>query len=268
MICAMETVVIERSMPATTEKPELSIIIPAYNEERSIEKTVRKTIDALGELTDNYELIIVDDGSKDKTLDELTQFTLNYKKTRIRVIKNGENVGKGFAVKHAAEYSTGKTVVLLDADMEINPSQIKMYVEWLKYYDICIASKRHPRSVYQAPFIRKVMSLAFNKLVNLFVGLNLSDTQSGLKAMCGDDFKRIMNAIVVKRYAYDVEVLAVAKLLNLSVCELPVNIEQNSNFKLRSIISMFMEVLGIAYRLRIIKWYQKNLMKSSGFFPK
>jgi len=214
----------------------------------------------LSEVTNNYELIVVDDGSKDKTYQKALE--ASKRNPRIKVIKNGVNVGKGFAVKHASKYAKGKISVIIDADMEIDPAQIKRYIKVLEKYDMCIASKRHPSSVYKAPLMRKFLSIAFNKLVRLMTGIKLADTQTGLKAIKTSALKKIMDVIVVKRYAYDVEMLAIAQLLNLKIVELPVKIEQSSRFSIRAVINMFIDLLGITYRLRVIRWYQRNLGNS------
>jgi hypothetical protein len=101
--------------------------------------------------------------------------------------------------------------------------------------------------------------VSFNKLVRLLTGVKFSDSQTGFKAINGVCFKRIMNVISVKRYAYDVEVLAIAELLHLRVAELPVTIDQKSMFAARHVVYMAVDLLGIVYRLRVLRWYQKNL---------
>lgn len=242
-------------------KPEISIIMPAYNEEENIEKIIERTEKTLKEITENYELIIVDDGSKDNTYKKALQIAS--KNEKIKIIKNRTNIGKGYAIKHASKYVTGKIVIIIDSDMEIDPEQIKQYIKILKKYDICIASKRHPKSIYKAPIIRKILSITFNKLVRLMTGIKLADTQTGLKAIKTEPFKKIMNIILVKRYAYDVEMLAIAQLLKLKIAELPVKIEQKSKFSIKAVMYMLIDLLGITYRLRIIKWYQKNLEKQN-----
>jgi len=256
----MEQEVIETFETAIKE-PKITIIIPAYNEEENIEKTIQQTENILKEITENYELIIVDDGSKDNTYQKALQ-TVS-KKPKRKVIKNGTNVGKGYAVKRASKHITGNIVTIMDSDMEIDPKQLKQYIQILKNCDICIASKRHPDSIYKAPIMRKILSIMFNKLVRIMTGIKYVDTQTGLKAIKTEPFKKIMNTILVKRYAYDVEMLAIAQLLNLKVVELPVKIEQGARFSIKAVLYMLVDLLGISYRLRVIKWYQKNLDKES-----
>jgi len=245
--------------------PEISIIIPAYNEEEKIEEIIRRVANVISKVTEEYELIIVDDGSEDGTYDKAVK--ISAQDERVKVLRNGRNVGKGYAVKHASKHVTGKTVTVVDADMEIDPEQIRQYITILKEYDMCIASKRHPKSVYRAPVVRKMLSIAFNKLVRLMTGVKFADTQTGLKAVRAEPFKKIMDTILVKRYAYDVEMLAVAQLLKLKIAELPVKIEQKSRFSLKAVMYMLIDLLGIAYRLRIIRWYQKSIEKHEKYKP-
>ena len=231
--------------------------MPAYNEEQSIHAAVRRTLEALQGTADNYEVIVVDDGSADDTYEKVR--SLASQDNHVRLIRNSCNMGKGVAVKNAAGLVRGDSVVVIDADMEIPPEQLQTYVHTLKEYDLCVGSKRHPNSVYNAPLVRKFLSLTFNTTVRILTGVKVADSQTGLKAMRGVHFKKIMKVISVKRYAYDVEILAVAQLMNLKTAELPVRIEQGSGFSQKAIMYMAVDLLGIVYRLRIRRWYQTNL---------
>ena len=235
----------------------VSVVLPAYNEADHIAKVVNRLIDEISRVTTSYELVVVDDGSTDGTLDEVEKMASLNKS--IVPIRNPRNMGKGAAVKSASRVVRGEAVILLDADMDITPSLLAKYEATLRKYDLCMASKRHPESEYRAPVVRKFLSLGFNTLVRLMTGVMYSDSQTGLKAMKGAHFKRIMNMITVKKYAYDVEMLAVAELMGLRIAELPVKINQRSLFSARAVFRMMIDLLGISYRLRVLKWYQKNL---------
>ena len=149
--------------------------------------------------------------------------------------------------------------------MEIDLRRISDYIEALKHGDIVIASKRHSRSQVEVPMSRRILSESFNGLVRLLTGVPLKDTQSGLKAMKKSAFIDIFPRLAVKRYAFDVELLAVANLYNLKVVEMPVNIKLDAKFKPKEMWHMFVDLLGIAYRLRIIHWYQRPLARKNGF---
>jgi dolichol-phosphate mannosyltransferase len=242
---------------------DLSFVVPAYNEEDYIENTLG-TIDAIvmGKKL-SYEIVVVNDGSADGTL--IRAKTYAGKNGHVRVISYCKNAGKGFAVKTGFMKATGNVVFFADSDMEINLSKISDYIEALKHGDIVIASKRHSASKVDVPVTRKILSVCFNVLVRLLTGVPLKDTQSGLKAMKKSVFTNIFPRLAVKRYAFDVELLAVANLYGLKVIEMPVNIKLDAKFKPREMWHMFMDLLGITYRLRIIHWYQRQLPEKNGF---
>ena len=240
---------------------DLSFVVPAYNEEEFIEGTLG-TIDAVimdKELT--YEIVVVNDGSADKTLAKAKMYARN--NGHVRVLSYSKNVGKGYAVKTGFMKAIGNIVFFTDSDMEIDLGKIIDYVQALKNGDIVIASKKHSDSRVTVPLSRRVLSEFFNALVRFLTGVPLKDTQSGLKAMNKNAFKNIFPRLAVKRYAFDVELLAVANLYGLKVVEMPVNIKLDAKFKPLEMWHMFLDLLGIAYRLRIIHWYQRPLPKKN-----
>jgi len=116
-----------------------------------------------------------------------------------------------------------------------------------------------PQSRYEAPFFRKLLSHLFQVLVKIVVGVKATDTQSGLKAGRARPLKRIFSLLSVKRYAFDVELLTVAQLLNYRFVEMPVDISMSAWFSPIEALRMFIDLLGIAYRLKVRKWYQRNI---------
>ncbi|MDG6925606.1 MAG: glycosyltransferase family 2 protein [Nitrososphaerota archaeon] len=237
------------------EQPKISLIMPAYQLADKIEASIFHAKQMLEQLMQNYEVIVVDDGSVDATYENASRLSDD----RVKVIRNSKNQGKGYSFKRGIEESTGAYVILSDADMDVNPSKIALYLEALKKHDIVVASKRLPSSSYSAPLVRKFLSASFNALVDVMMGLRISDTQTGLKAFRSDAIKRIMQFVSVKRYAFDVEVLVVGKLLGYGTIELPVSVSLSKRFSLRNVMYMLIDLLGIFYRYRIIRWYQKNL---------
>jgi len=144
----------------------------------------------------------------------------------------------------------------VDSDLEIDAKQIESYVDALKHGDIAIASKWHTESVVDIPLMRKILGHGFNVFVRLMTGLKLKDTQTGLKAMRKEAFEQIFPRLAVKRYAFDVELLTVAKIYGLKVVEMPVNITMKASFSLREVWKMFIDLLGIAYRLKVLRRYR------------
>jgi dolichol-phosphate mannosyltransferase len=241
---------------------ELSFVVPAYNEEEYIEGTLG-TIDTIvmGKHL-SYEIVVVNDGSADKTLAKARKYA--GRNGHVRVISYAKNVGKGHAVKTGFMNAHGNVVFFTDSDMEIDLEKISDYVQALKNGDIVIASKKHTNSHVNVPLSRKILSECFNALVRILTGVPLKDTQSGLKAMKKSAFTDIFPRLAVKRYAFDVELLAVANLYGLKVVEMPVNIKLDAKFKPIEMWHMFLDLLGIAYRLRVIHWYQRPLPEKNG----
>ncbi|MDH5782857.1 MAG: glycosyltransferase [Candidatus Bathyarchaeota archaeon] len=239
------------------EKPELSLIMPAYNEGDNIKSVIEKVDDIIRQTGLRYELIVVDDGSIDDT--EINVGSYARKNDHVRVVGYKNNVGKGFALRTGFSHAVGDVAVFMDSDADIDPKQVVHYVEALKNADIVVASKWHPQSSVDSPLIRRILSHGFNVLVKLLTGLRLSDTQTGLKAIRRSAFVSVFPRLSVKRFAFDVELLALANLLGLKVVELPINIRLRSLFSFREVWRMFLELLGITYRLRVLRWYQRAM---------
>jgi len=234
---------------------ELSFVVPAHNEEKFIESTLF-TIDEVAKGSLPYEIVVVDDGSKDKTFEKALTFAK--RNGHVKVLRSTKNFGKGDAVKNGFMQAIGDIVVFADSDMEIDLGTVSKYVGALKTCDIAIGSKWHPDSMVNMPLFRRFLSHGFNFFVRLFTGMNLKDTQVGLKAIKRNVFVNIFPRLAVKRYAFDVELLTVARLFNLKVVELPVNIRIERSFNVKELFRMFLDLLGIAYRLRVIRWYERS----------
>jgi glycosyltransferase involved in cell wall biosynthesis len=245
------------------EQIELSFVVPAYNEEDFIEEMLGSIDEVIAGKHIPYEILVVNDGSKDETLANARRYA--GKNGHVRVVSYSKNVGKGYAVKTGFMKANGNVVVFADSDMEIDLTVISEYLEALKHGDIVIASKRHKDSRVDVPMSRRVLSECFNGLVRVLTGVPLKDTQSGLKAMKKGAFIDIFPRLAVKRYAFDVELLAVAHLYGLKVVEMPVNIKLDAKFKPNDMWHMLLDLLGIAYRLRVIHWYQRQLPRKNSF---
>jgi glycosyltransferase involved in cell wall biosynthesis len=244
---------------------ELSFVLPAYNEEDSIEDALDALDRVVGENKLRYEIVVVDDGSMDST--RLKAISYASKNGHVRVVGYDKNLGKGYAVKKGFTQATGDAVVFVDSDLEIDLGRLSSYVEALRHGDIAIASKWHPESVVDIPLMRRISGHGFNVLVRLLTGVRLKDTQAGLKAIRRKAFVDIFPRLAVKRYAFDVELLAVANLYGLKVVEMPVNIRLRGLFSLKDVWKMFIDLLGISYRLRVLRWYQRVLTVKCSKYP-
>jgi dolichyl-phosphate beta-glucosyltransferase len=262
--CILQIIKAEQDLSAenapATLQTQIEVIVPAYNEEETISATIEKIAATLGRTNSTYRILVVDDGSEDGTSDRVLEQAKNTGEGRIMLLRNSRNMGKGFAIKRAAKHVNGEVVAILDADLAIDPKQLQLYIGQLKFCDMCIASKRHPNSVYRGAISRKILSVGFNNMVRLATGLKESDTQAGFKVMKTGLFKKVMGPVGVKKYAYDVEMLLVARLLGARVAQMPVRVEQASSFRFAEIVNMLKDLLGIAYRFRVKKWYQQVLV--------
>ena len=241
----------------------VSVVMPAYNEEEHIADAVRSVESRLEGLGYKYEIIIVDDGSTDGTADVVKEI----RDEKVKLVGYDRNMGKGFALKYGFEHVNGDLVVFMDSDTEIGLRNLPAYLKALERFDLVIASKRHPKSKYEAPILRKFLSTGFQILVRILVGLKASDTQSGLKAGRAKALKRIFPLLSVKRYAFDVELLTVANLLGYRFAEMPIDIKLGARFSVREALRMLIDLLGIAYRLRVKRWYQRNMGKHERYNP-
>ena len=241
----------------------VSFILPAYNEEHIIESTINNLLYMLKRSDWTYELVVVNDGSQDNTGKIIKEISL--KEKYVNIISNPINRGKGYSLLRGYYYASGVSVVFLDSDSDIVLNQINDYLLALSHGDLIIASKRHQESRVVTPFIRRFLSYSFHLLIQLFTGLRLTDCQTGLKAVNRIAVAPVMRVLTVRRFAFDVELLCVADLFGLTIIELPISLTiSNSLFKISNIINMFVDLLGISYRLRVSQWYQKMLSNPEG----
>ncbi len=197
----------------------------------------------------------MDDGSTDGTLDAAREI----KDERVRIVGYDNNRGKGEALLYGIRFARGDTIIFADGDLQALPLDFQHYLKAVETHDIAIASKRVRGARLDAGAKRKFLSIGFNAFVRVLLSLPISDTQAGFKIFRASALKKIIPLISVKRYAFDVELLTVANLLGLKITELPASVRLESTFRGGNIARMFIDVLGIAYRLRIRRWYQVNL---------
>jgi len=255
----------QKPLPAELEfldgfvKGRTSIVMPAFNEAACIRKSITDVKEQFARVCPDYEIIIVDDGSTDGTRRAAEEVA----DRRVKVVGYATNQGKGHALRLGFHRATGEFTFMFDSDSEIQPRELIAYITALTSADIVIGSKRHPLSNVQTPVIRKFLSIGFNTLERILTGVRATDTQAGLKAARSRALYRILPLLSVKQYAFDAELLAVASLLEFKIVELPVYIELRASFSVRKVFRMLVDLLGITYRLRVKRWYQKNMIMMS-----
>lgn len=234
----------------------LSLIIVAHNEVRCIGESVCKVERILKVLGLDFEILVVDDGSRDGTL----KVAKGLLKPRVRVFSNGINMGKGSAVRLGFEKSAKDVDVVaymdVDLGLTLKPQMMAHYLGMLSCADIVIASKRHPLSEIDYPFHRRVLSRAFNLLVRLLFRLPLSDTQCGFKVFKRKVIEDVMPRLLVKRYAFDVELLLNVHRRGYRILEAPIEVHHGeSGVTVKEIWRMAIDIVAIFYRLHFTKTY-------------
>lgn len=238
----------------------LSIVMPCYNEEKRIYSNSLKTLKALQDIT-SIELICVNDGSVDNTEMELER--AKKADSRIKIVSYKKNEGKGNALKKGVSYAKGGVIAFLDADLELSPRLLLNYLDIMEREeaDVVIGSKMHRDSQINYPFHRKILSVGYYLMLKVLFRLNVKDTQTGIKIFKAELLKKVMPKILVKRWAYDIEVLAICKNRGAKIVDAPVVLDFSrgkGRIKLKDITGMFVDTLAIFYRLYILKYYDRE----------
>ncbi|MBT3720498.1 glycosyltransferase family 2 protein [archaeon] len=195
----------------------LSIIIPAYNEEKRIIKTLNKIQKYLLKKKISYEIIVVDDGSKDKTI----QLIKKLKDNKIIVKQNSRNRGKGYSTKKGMLAASGKYALLTDADLSTPIEELDKFLELIPKYDLVIGSRKTKESklVVKQPFYRVLAGNVLPILVNIFVLRGIKDTQCGFKLFNTNKCKILFKKQTIEGFAFDVELMYIAKKHHLKIKE-------------------------------------------------
>lgn len=240
----------------------LSVIMPVYNLGQVIADNLAKTIDLYSGKGIDVELIPVDDGSTDGTWEAMSRFEGDVAPhVTCRPVKLERNGGKGAALKAGFNASLGEYVLLLDGDLDINPRQTNRFFEVLdgESADIVVGSKRHPESIVQYPWHRRIVSWVYFTLVRLFIGLPITDTQTGMKLFRRKVLSDALARMLVKTYAFDLELLAIACSRGAKVAEAPVVIRFGNKFgalSLATVRAMAHDSLAVFYRLKLLGYYE------------
>jgi glycosyltransferase involved in cell wall biosynthesis len=241
----------------------LSAILPVYNGGEEIVDNVGVIRRALAEgLPDEeIEVIVVSDGSIDETAEQLLAARGD---AGFRVIHYDRNLGKGYAVKTGALASHGDWIALIDADLDLDPSAVPAYLEVARQgsLDFAIGSKRHPASVVHYPRSRRVASWCYQQLNRVLFRLDVRDTQVGLKVFHRRVVDEVVPLLLVKQFAFDIELLAVATALGFGrIKELPVRLEYRftgSALRSAAVVRALLDTAAVFYRLRILRTYQRK----------
>jgi dolichyl-phosphate beta-glucosyltransferase len=229
----------------------LSLIIPAYNEESVISDTANAAVTALSESFDDWELILVDDGSTDDTLRKLRK----YEGEKVHIISYSPNRGKGYAVKRGMLAAKGELIFYTDADLAYGLNKVATAAGIFKSTDadIVAGSRKLDRDAYNKyPPVRRLMSNCFALGAKAISGMSF-DTQCGFKGFKREAARSVFSRCEEERFAFDFEIMLTAKMLGLKVTEIPVRIINHRGSKvniIRDSLRMARDVMRIKKRLK------------------
>lgn len=240
----------------------LSIVVPSYKQEKTIIKDIKSIQKALDELGYKYEILVVIDGMIDDTYKNLQKI----KTSRLKIISYDKNQGKGHAVRVGMLKAKGDVIGFMDAGMDIHPTGFRMLLNHMEWYnaDVIVGSKLHPVSKVNYPFYRKVLSWGYRQVTKTLFGFKVRDTQVGIKFFKRKVVKDVLPRLLVKKYAFDIEILAVSYLLGYKkIYEAPVkiNFKENSINKKgmgKIVFLMLWDTAAVYYRLKILHYYKKQ----------
>lgn len=249
----------------------LSVVIPAFKQEKTIVRDVSRIRDVLEQIRYDYEIIIVVDGFVDETYKRAQKL----KSDKIKVVGYETNKGKGHAVRYGMVRTKGDLVAFIDAGMEIDPNGLSMILEHMQWYnaDVIVGSKRHPASQVNYPPSRKIISFFYQFFVRVFTGLNVRDTQVGLKIYRREVLEKVLPRLLVKTYAFDLEILSVAHHLGFKrIFEAPIKLKYNFSdlthaATLTHMRKAFIESLAIIYRLKLRRYYDDDNKRKWRYDP-
>ncbi len=238
----------------------LSIIIPAYNEEKRIPKTLKEIDKYLKTQNYEYEIIVVSDGSKDRTADVVRGLIPEIK--NLKLVDNKENHGKGFVVRQGLMEAKGEYRLFTDADNSTSIDQVEKLLPYFKEgYDIVIGSRDIKGAVLAnpQPWYRRILGETFGLVTQIIVGLwGIQDTQCGFKALSAKAANDILPRCKIDRFAFDPEILKIGKKLRYKIKEVPITWvnDPESKVKFKSMIKMGFDLLKIRWNL-ITNKYKK-----------
>lgn len=241
-------------------QPDLSIVIPAYNEEARLPGTLEKIAAFISLENMAAEVLVVDDGSTDKTAEIAESF--RGKIPGLRVLSNGTNRGKGYSVRNGSLQARGRITLFTDADLSSPIEESRKLIAALNSHDVAIGSRAVDRSlieVHESPF-REFAGIVFNKIVRTILWLPFVDTQCGFKAFRRERCKILFEQQTIERFGFDPELLYLARHHGLSTVEVPVRWAHSPATKvnmMRDSVQMFLDVFIIRWNAILGRYRRK-----------
>ena len=238
----------------------LSIVMPAYN----LGRCIRANVAAVARLFDGkipFEIVPVDDGSPDNTAAEIRAAAAEARADTVRPVLLERNAGKGAALAAGFAASRGTFVLLLDGDLDLDPAFVWKFFKIMreKNADIVIGSKLHPESQIDYPLRRRIASAVYYGIVKLLVGLPVRDTQTGMKLFRREALQYALERMLAKRFAFDLEVLAIAAENGCKIAEAPIRLDfhgKAGSLTWTNVRQVMTDTLAIFYRAKVLRYYR------------
>lgn len=239
---------------------QLSIIIPCYNEEKRIEKSVDEIISYINSNKLNAELIFINDGSTDNSQYVLEKLSATLKEYNIinTVIKLKNNMGKGYALRKGIEKAKGDLVLLCDADLSTPISEFKKLQKFTDSYDIIIGSRRQKESHVIKPqsFLRTFLGKSYSKFSNILLNIRVNDSTCGFKLIKSNVAKKIVKKMSINRWAYDSELLKIAAIHGFKIKEVGIIWQDDPDTKVK-LSKDIITSLNDLIKIRIYSFFKK-----------
>lgn len=233
---------------------DLSMVIPAFNEEKCIKDTLETLMKYLSINQINSEIVVVDDGSSDFTTEIINQLNNHQNEyTKVCLVKNERNYGKGYALKRGMLTACGKIRIFMDADLPFELEVIKeIMAKIISGYHVVIGSRDLPGStLVDVTFFRYIAGRVFSWLVHILAFSGYPDTQCGLKGFSADSAEKIFSRATINDFGIDVELLFIARKLNYSILKIPVRMTGNRS---DSRVNLIRDSVKMLMELFIIRW--------------
>jgi dolichyl-phosphate beta-glucosyltransferase len=247
---SIEVRYIPRMAEITVRKEgEISVVIPAYNEASRIRRSLEDVLAYLSRRFERFEVIVVDDGSRDGTADEVSRVS----HPGVRLLRNIENRGKGASVRRGVLEAALDPILFTDADLSTPIEEADRLLEPLRAgYDAAVASRRMSGSDVRRSLSRRFLGWGFSVLVSLLAVRGFRDTQCGFKVFRREAARKVFPRQTIDRWGFDVEVLAIAARLGCRVAEVPVRWRQSgkSGVRFGTPFEMAAELLRIRRNVR------------------
>lgn len=229
---------------------ELSVIVPVYNEETAITQTLKEIADFLRKKNYAWEVVVVDDGSRDKTVEMVGDLKL----AEVRLERLPQNQGKGAAIRKGVEKANGKFIIFTDADLSVPIGFIDPFMKKLEEgYKVVIGSRRAAgaKIVKHQPLLRESMGRIFTLLSIAVVGRWVSDFTCGFKGFESKAAKKIFSKSLINRWVFDSEIIFLAKKFEYKITELPVDWVNREDSRIRSLGSTGLKSFGELVQIRL-----------------